>query len=255
MTLLVASLGERARVTLDGPHHNAIDVATWRALRSAFGNFAKDQSLRCVEVTGAGGHFAAGADISEFAVERRDLASVRHYHEEIIAPALDAIWRCPCPVIAKIEGDCVGGGLEIAACCDLRYASHAARFGVPIGRLGFSMAPDEMAALLRVAGPAVSAELLLEGRLLSAGEALARGLISRSLPAAELGAEVDAAITRICSQAPLALRINKRLLRELSNATLGPAEREFAFSYAETRDHAEGVRAFIEKRVPKFQNR
>jgi enoyl-CoA hydratase/carnithine racemase len=157
-------------------------------------------------------------------------------------------------VIAKIVGDCIGGGLEIAASCDLRYAADSARFGAPIGRLGFSMAPEELTALLRVAAPSVCAELLFEGRLFDASEALARGLVTRLVKPELLDGAVDQAIARIMAQAPRAQRINKVLLRTLSDAALNEAQRLFAFSYAETRDHQEGVAAFLERREPHFTN-
>ncbi len=254
MSLKVSRNGGCVSVTLEGPHHNAIDEATWIALRNTFEPLQHDEALRCVVISGSAGHFAAGADISEFPALRSSLDGVRHYHEDIIAPALDAIRHSAAPVIAKIFGDCIGGGLEIAASCDLRYAADSARFGAPIGRLGFSMAPEELAALLRVAAPSVCAELLFEGRLLDGSEALARGLVTRLVKADLLDSAVDEAIVRIMAQAPRAQRINKVLLRTMSDAALNEAQRLFAFSYAETRDHQEGVAAFLERREPHFTN-
>jgi enoyl-CoA hydratase/carnithine racemase len=246
--------GEVARVTLEGPHHNAIDAATWQAITVTFTELATRASLRCVVIEGAGGNFAAGAEIGEFPALRSDLAGVRHYHEHVIAPALQALCNCPVPVLAQIEGDCVGGGLEIAATCDLRYAADNARFGVPIGRLGFSMAPDEMEVLVRSVGETIAAELLFEGRLLSAAEAFERGLITRVVKSAALLQAVNNAVARVLAQAPIAQRINKRLLRSLRRGPLDDAARTDAFSYAETSDHREGVRAFIEGRPPRFSN-
>ena len=254
MSLVVERDGGLLSVTLQGPHHNAIDQATWIALRDTFLPLQHDETLRCVVIAGSSGHFAAGADISEFPVLRGSLDGVRHYHEDIIAPALDAIRHSPVPVIAKISGDCIGGGLEIAASCDLRYAADNARFGAPIGRLGFSMAPEELGALLRVASAAVCAELLFEGRLLDGTEAAARGLVTRLVKAELLDGAVSQAVERITAQAPRAQRINKVLLRTLSDAALDEAQRMFAFSYAETRDHQEGVAAFLERREPHFTN-
>ena len=254
MSLVVVRHGACVFVTLQGAHHNAIDQATWVALRDTFEPLESDEALRCVVISGAAGHFAAGADITEFPALRASLAGVRHYHEDIIAPALDAIRHSAAPVIAKISGDCIGGGLEIAASCDLRYAADNARFGAPIGRLGFSMAPEELAALLRVASPAVCAELLFEGRLLDGAEAAARGLVTRVVKAELLDVAVDEAIRRIVTQAPRAQRINKVLLRTLTAAALDEAQRLFAFSYAETSDHQEGVTAFLERREPHFTN-
>ena len=114
-----------------------------------------------------------------FRMSGADLASVVHYHMEIIAPALQAMADCIHPVIAQIEGVCIGGGLEIASQCDLRIAASSSRFGVPINRLGFPMAPEEMRGLLGLAGRAATLEILLEGRVFGAEEAFAKGLLTR----------------------------------------------------------------------------
>jgi enoyl-CoA hydratase/carnithine racemase len=252
MSLSVSRFGPLVEVELRGPHHNAINVATWHALAEEFHRFASDDRIRCIVIGGADGNFAAGADIAEFNTQRHDLASVRHYHENVIAPALFAIAGCPHPVIAKIEGFCIGGGLEIAASCDLRYASESAQFGVPIARLGFSMAPDEMQALLSVASPALARELLLEGRILDASEAYLKGLVTSVVAAGELDAAVTAAVARINAGAPLAARINKRLLHAITHHNLTAAARAAGFDYAESADHREGVAAFLARRSPTF---
>ena len=147
--------GHLAWVTLSHPGRlNAITVGMWGELRAVFDQLAADNALRCVIVRGEGGNFAAGADIREFPAERADMAGVQRYHREVLAPALAAVAACPHPVVAQIEGVCVGGGLEIASQCDLRIAGASARFGVPINRLGFPMAPDEMRGLIALAGRA-----------------------------------------------------------------------------------------------------
>ena len=139
--------GHLAWVTLSHPGRlNAITVGMWGELRAVFDQLAADNALRCVIVRGEGGNFAAGADIREFPAERADMAGVQRYHREVLAPALAAVAACPHPVVAQIEGVCVGGGLEIASQCDLRIAGASARFGVPINRLGFPMAPTRCAA-------------------------------------------------------------------------------------------------------------
>jgi enoyl-CoA hydratase/carnithine racemase len=253
MSLSVSRNGPLVEVELRGPHHNAISMAMWRALTEEFTRFASDEKIRCVVISGANGNFAAGADIHEFTELRRDLASVRKYHEDVIAPALAAVARCPHPVIAKIEGFCIGGGLELAACCDMRYASESAQFGVPIARLGFSLAPDEMVALYGLAGPAVTRELLLEARLLDAQEAYSKGLLTSVVSHAELDLAVEAAVGRVTLGAPLAARLNKRLLWVLARQGLTETERAAAFGYAESDDHREGVAAFLAHRTPTFR--
>lgn len=247
--------GPIALVTLSHPGRlNAITVFMWQELTRIFTALSADDALRCVVVRGEGGNFAAGADIREFPEQRADLAGVRHYHTRILAPALSAIASCMHPVVAQIEGVCVGGGLEIASQCDLRIASANARFGVPINRLGFPMAPDEMRGLLALAGRAATLEILLEGRVFSADEAMAKGLLTRVLPQAGLHADVMRCARRLARGAPLAARINKQTVARLCAGPdpLTEAELRDLFRYAQSRDHHEGVRAFLAGAEPVF---
>lgn len=251
-------VGPIVSITLsNAARRNAISVAMWRALRTYFEDLSCDTSIRCVIVRGAGGHFSGGADIEEFPAERSSLVALRHYHEEIIAPALSALTHCIHPMVAAIEGMCVGGGLEIAGRCDLRISAKSAKLGVPITRLGFPMAPDELAGLLGLVGPAIALELLLEGALLGAEEARLKGLVTRVVADAKLTIEVQATAERIARGAPLAARSNKSLIRRLSAVAqaLTPAERAEAFAYADSHDHREGVAAFLEGRAPTFLGR
>jgi len=250
-----ARAGRVATVTLTHPGKlNAISAAMWRELAEAFAALSGDRALRCVVVRGADGNFAAGADIAEFPVERGDAAAVRRYHMDIIAPALAAVSGCPLPTVAMIEGVCVGGGLEIACHCDLRIAADDARFGVPINRLGFPMAPGELQGLLALAGRAAALEILLEGRVFGAAEAHAKGLLTRVVAPDALAAEIDATVARVAAGAPAAARINKATIRRLAPiaAPLSEAELAAHFAYAESRDHAEGVAAFLARRAPDF---
>jgi len=254
-TVTFAQEGRVATVTLSHRGKlNAISASMWQALAAGFATLAADTSVRCVVLRGADGNFAAGADIAEFPVVRGDAAAVRRYHVETIAPALRAIAECPHPTLAAIEGVCVGGGLEIACHCDLRIAAAGSRFGVPINRLGFPMAPGELAGLLALAGRAVALEILLEGRVFDAAEAAAKGLLTRVVPEAALQEEVAATVQRLSAGAPLAARINKATIRRLSPqpAPLTEAELDAHFSYAGSRDHAEGVAAFLAHRPPDF---
>lgn len=253
--VLVTYDGAIAGVTLCHPGRlNAITVAMWNSLAAVFTELSANARLRCVVIRGDGGNFAAGADIREFPEQRADRASVVRYHTQILAPALDAIANCPHPVLAQIEGVCVGGGLEIASRCDLRIAASSARFGVPINRLGFPMAPDEMRGLLALAGPAVTLELLLEGRVFDAAEAMSKGLLTRMLPDHELNDDVMRTARRLAKGAPLAARINKQTVARLRDSPepLTPAELHAMFDYAESRDHQEGVAAFLAGRKPIF---
>lgn len=247
--------GPIALVTLSHPGRlNAINVAMWRALASEFKAFSQNQQLRCIVLRGAGGNFAAGADIREFPRERADLAGVMHYHTQLIEPALEAVAACVHPVLAQIDGVCVGGGLELASQCDLRIAGSSARFGVPINRLGFPMAPGEMRGLLALAGRAATLEILLEGRVFAAAEALSKGLLTRVLPDDEVAVDVMRSARRLARGAPMAARINKRTVARLCARPepLTEAELLAFFNYAESRDHREGVRAFLAGQEPVF---
>ncbi len=245
-----------ATVVLSNPGKlNAISVRMWQTLAQTFAAFAGDSTLRCVIVKGADGNFAAGADIEEFPRERGDLESVIHYHQSVLAPALRAIAECPKPIVAMIEGVCVGGGLEIASQCDLRIASTSARVGVPINQLGFPMAPEEFRGLLAVAGRAVALELLLEGRVLSAGEAFSKGLLTRVVETDSLSTAVQDSVTQILRGSPQAARFNKETLRRLTPQPSPFSEEELRVFYAawcDSADHREGVSAFLEKRRPVF---
>lgn len=252
--VLLQREGHLAWVTLSHPGRlNAITVNMWRELRDVFTRIAQDDALRCVVVRGEGGNFAAGADIREFPVERADAAGVQRYHREILAPALQAVADCPHPVVAQVEGVCVGGGLEIASQCDLRIAGESARFGVPINRLGFPMAPDEMRGLLGLVGRAALLAILLEGRVFGAAEAHGLGLVTRVVADADVAELARRSAERIAQGAPLAARINKRLSARLARGgVLTEAEYQDYFSYADSRDHKEGVRAFLAGVDPHF---
>lgn len=246
--------GSLATVTLFNPDKlNALNAAMWQRLRTVMTELDADPALRCVILRGEGKVFAAGGDIEEFITARATVDLALGYHEAVGA-ALDAIAQCRHPTVAAILGPCVGGGLEIAAACDLRIAGEGARFGAPIMKLGFSMYPGEMAGLLKLAGPAVVKEILLEGRLLSAAEALQRGLLTRVVADAEVIAEAQATAARIAGGAPLVARWHKQWIeRLLDGRPLTEEEKRASFAFLASSDYAEGLAAFLEKRSPRFR--
>lgn len=249
--------GEIATLTLNNPGKlNAIDLGMWRMLCENLAKIAVDRSIRCVVLRGAGNQaFAAGGDLEEFLTARATLDQALHYHGQVAA-ALEAIADCPQPTVALIEGACVGGGLEIAAACDLRIAGHGARFGAPINRLGFSMYPGELDGLLKLAGPAVVKEILLEGRILSASEAYEKGLLTRVIDDAGVADEAYATARRICAGAPLVAAWHKQWIRRLqSGQPLSEAEKAASFAFLDSDDYREGLAAFFEKRKPVFKAR
>jgi enoyl-CoA hydratase len=244
-----------ARLTLANPGKlNALSVAMWRELRAQLARLnVRADGVRVVIVCGEGGQFASGGDIEEFPQFRFDAGTLARFHEEDVRPALQALLDCDLPLVAQIDGACIGGGLEIAACCDIRIAGSSARFGVPIARLGFPLAPAELEIVAGVVGPTVLRELLIEARVLDAQEAFARGLVSRVVADTDVAAEAQAAAERIAELSPQALRLNKRALRQFTHtAHSSHAERAPHYAYAASDEHREGLAAFNEKRKPRF---
>jgi enoyl-CoA hydratase len=246
-----------ARVVLAHPGKlNAIDIAMWRELRALFETLQAlppAEAPRAIVVSGADGQFASGGDIVEFANFRFDEAQLHEFHERIVAPALHAMLNCDIPLFAQIDGACIGGGFEIAACCDIRICGTASRFGAPIAKLGFPMAPGELELLVPLAGAAAMRELLLEARLLDAPRALQLGLVHAVVGDAEVQAQTRQRALGAASLPVQAARINKRTLRQIAAGGPSAEERRAHFSYADSAEHREGVMAFIEKRPPRFR--
>jgi enoyl-CoA hydratase/carnithine racemase len=230
---------------------NAMTRSMWSELRSIFEGLASRTDLRVLLVRGDAGHFCAGGDISEYASFRFDEASLKAFHEDIVWPALASMINCDLPIVAQLEGNCMGGGLEIACCCDIRMAGQSARFGAPIARLGFPMAPREAALLVSVAGAATVRDMLLAASVLDAATLAQRGFLSQVLPDDELPAAAQALSRRMSLLAPQAAQMNKQALRALAAAVPWQPHRD-AYAYANSREHREGITAFLEKRAPVF---
>jgi enoyl-CoA hydratase len=247
-----------ATLTISNPGKlNAIDHAMWLAMRSQLAALAADPALRCLLVRGEGdAAFAAGGDIEEFLHKRMSIEAGLAYREEAVAPALNALAEFPVPVVAMIRGACIGGGLEIAACCDIRLAADDASFGAPINKLGFSMYAGELTQVLAAVGPAVASEILLEGRILDAGEAFTKGLLNRVVPASTLADEVAACCRRIAQGAPLVARAHKQWIRRLRHGVPPTLEEKRAsLALIDSDDYREGLNAFLNKRRPQFRGR
>lgn len=246
--------GTLVTVTLSHPGKlNAMSRAMWRGLRELFTALQADATLRCVVLRGEGGHFCAGGDISEYSSFRFDEAGLRDFHENDVWGGLQAVLDCDVPVVAQIEGNCMGAGVEIACCCDLRIATETARFGAPIGRLGFPMAPREAALVLREAGALTAREMLLEAGVLSAAQMLTRGFLQRVMSEAQLPEEIMHTVQRVTALAPQAARLNKQALRALQPDVPVPAALlATAYAYADSPEHREGIAAFLAKRPAAF---
>jgi enoyl-CoA hydratase/carnithine racemase len=254
--IIVNKDGVIATVTLSNPGKlNALDVAMWGELTDAFTALSADTALRCVILRGADGNFAAGADIKEFPSARGTVDKGIDYHARIIGNALEAIAGCLHPTVAAIDGVCIGGGLEVACACDLRIAAPASRFGIPVNRLGFPLAPGELQGLLQLVGKATALEIMLEGRVFDAAEAKDKRLIHRI--ADDVHGEALATARRISDGAPLAARTNKQLVRRMAPTPdlLTENELRAAFVFLSSDDYREGVQSFLEKRKPKFSGK
>jgi enoyl-CoA hydratase len=244
-----------ARLTLHAPgRKNAMSVAMWRQLTDLVRTCAACASVRVLVITGAGKDFCAGADISEFAQVRHDRESGETYHEDIIRPALQALLDCKFPVVAAIRGHCVGGGLEIASCCDLRVCEEGAQFGVPVLYRGFPLAPFEMACVMAAFGKAATMQLLLEGRLINAAEAHCLQVVQEVLPSEQFDVRMNVLAARLASAAPFAVASAKRMARTLAPmvSSLSMTEQDSFYAFLDSHDYREGIAAFLEKRAPKF---
>jgi enoyl-CoA hydratase/carnithine racemase len=225
----------------------------WQALGDAVRVLSADDALRCIVIRGAGERaFSPGNDISEFSTVRSNKSQAIEYGKIMHATA-QALAECRHPLVAQIHGICVGGGLEIAALCDLRICGESSRFGAPIKNLGLVMAYAEMAPLVRLVGQAVALEILLEGRIVDAQEAKDKGLVTRIVPDAEVAAEARATAERIAEGAPLVARWHKKFARRLADpGPLTDAERDECFDCFDTEDFRIGYAAFLAKRKPQF---
>jgi enoyl-CoA hydratase/carnithine racemase len=242
-----------ARVTLSNPSKfNAMSRAMWRELRQVFTEVQARGEVRAVVVAGEGGHFCAGGDIAEYTDFRFLPEGLRDFHEHDVWGGLSAMLDCDLPIVAQIEGNCMGAGVEIASCCDIRVAGQGARFGAPIAKLGFPMAPREAELVAREVGLATARQMLLEAALLDAPTMLARGFLHAVWPDAALPAEVQQRALRITRLAPQAARLNKQTLRALADGQDAEALVPTAYGYADSAEHREGISAFLAKRPPNF---
>jgi enoyl-CoA hydratase len=249
--------GAIAKVTLNQPAKlNAINNRMWSRLREIFVELDRDEGLRCVILAGSGERaFSVGADISEFEDNRSTIDKARRYHERTHA-AMQAIVACRHPVIAQIRGLCVGGGLELATTCDLRICGAGARFGIPVKRLGLVVSYAELRPLVDLIGPANALEVLLEGRINGADEALRMGLVNRVVADDEVEHETLATAARIAEGAPLVARWHKKFTSRLMQPEpLSDDEMDESFLCFETEDFRAGYRAFLAKCEPEFKGR
>jgi enoyl-CoA hydratase len=236
--------------------HNAVSLDMWAATAKILDSFAKDDEVRVVVLTGAGGKaFVSGADISKFESERATLDATKHYNATV-EKAYGGVQEFPKPTIAMIRGYCIGGGLGLAVCCDLRICSDNSRFAVPAAKLGLGYSYAGLRRLADVVGPAFTREIFYTARQFDTAEALAMGLVNRVVPQAELESYVKNYAETIAANAPLTVKAVKYIVGEMmkdeSKRNLARCA-EMVEQCFTSQDFIEGRRAFMEKRKPSFK--
>jgi enoyl-CoA hydratase/carnithine racemase len=238
--------------------HNAVSVEMWRAVPEILEEFGRDDAIRIVVLGGVGGKaFVSGADISEFGEKRNSREATLAYNA-LVEQASDKLLACRKPTIAMVQGYCIGGGLAIALCCDLRLVADDSRFGVPAAKLGLGYGYPGIKRLADVVGPSFAKEIFYTARQFDSTEALQMGLVNRVRPAAELEAYVKDYAAMIAGNAPLTIEAVKLCVTEYGK---DPDMRDLAACQAAvdrcfaSADYIEGRTAFMEKRKPVFRGK
>ncbi len=249
--------GSVGYLTFNNPErHNAVSLEMWEAASEYLADFASDKAIRVVVLTGAGGKaFVSGADISKFESERSSKEAIERYNIAV-DKANTAVYECPKPTIAMIRGYCIGGGVGLALCCDLRICSDNSKFGVPAAKLGLGYGFNGIKKLVDVVGPSFAKEIFYTARQFTAAEAHGMGLVNRVLPDAEVEAYVKNYAETIGGNAPLTVDAVKfivgQTLKDESKRDLQKCADVVTQCFA-SKDYIEGRTAFMEKRKPQFK--
>lgn len=248
--------GSVGYLTFNNPErHNAVSLEMWEAASGILADFAADKKIRVVVLTGAGGKaFVSGADISKFESERSNKEAIDRYNIAV-DNANSAVYEFPKPTIAMIRGYCIGGGVGLALCCDMRICSDNSKFGVPAAKLGLGYAFTGIKKLVDVVGPSFAKEIFYTARQFTAAEALTMGLVNRSMPDAELDAYVKNYADTIGGNAPLTVDAVKFIVGEVVKPESKRDMKKCADLVSQcfaSNDYTEGRKAFMEKRKPAF---
>lgn len=238
--------------------HNAVSLEMWEAARRVLEDFASDDEVRVVVVTGAGGKaFVSGADISKFESERATHEAVQRYNA-IAGGFYAALYDFPKPTLAEIHGYCIGGGLNLAIACDLRFCTEGSRFALPAARLGLGYGFAGLKRFFDTIGPSHTKDIFFSARQLGAAEALAMGIVDKVLPETELPGFVAGYASTIAENAPLTIAAIKRAaieaLKPEAERNLELVDEMVARCFA-SQDYIEGRTAFMEKRKPRFSGK
>jgi enoyl-CoA hydratase len=255
--LIVRQDGPIGRVIFSNPDkYNAMTQQMWEDLPRALADFDADPAIRLIVLEGAGEKaFVSGADISQFETQRTDPAAQARYNQAVEDAYLGPV-RCSKPVVAKIRGICMGGGLGLAAACDLRFCTDDAKFRMPAGRLGLGYNAVGVRRFLGVFGLQNTLDIFFSARIFGAADALQMGFVSRAEPRERFDEVVDGWCAMVAENAPLTLRALKstvnQLIRDPGDRDMKAAEAAIAACFASD-DYREGAAAFMQKRKPVFK--
>lgn len=244
------------RIIFNNPErHNAVSMEMWEAVTEALEDMRNDDDVRVVVVTGSGGKsFVSGADISKFEEERSSEEAIKRY-DEVGRKAYFGLYNFPKPTIAMIRGYCIGGGVAVAICCDIRICTDNSSFGIPAAKLGLGYAFDKVRQLSDLVGPAFTKEIFFTGKRFTADEAASMGLVNRVVSDNELDKFVKEYAETIAGNAPMTVASIKKIVGEIVK---DETERDVEICDAmvkacfDSEDYIEGRRAFMEKRKPNF---
>lgn len=254
--MLARKEGRIGIVTFNNPEkHNAVSFEMWEAAEKILDDFLADRDVRVIVLTGAGGKaFVSGADISKFESERASEEAVRRYNA-LVEQVYSRIYEMPKPTIAMIRGYCIGGGLNLAICCDMRFATENSKFALPAAKLGLGYGYKGLRRYIETIGPVATKEIFYTARQFTSAEALRWNMVNRVVADGELEATVMDVANAIADNAPLTIATIKRstveILKDPNEQDIAACDAMVAACFASD-DYKEGRKAFLEKRKPRF---